>query len=197
MGIKSSLCVRYKSHEYDLKSTLAVWNETNYVFDTFLAILIRATLPITLQVASVNDLSSDAYLALPRSNLGTEYYVMSYIHRGETRYRQGPSQFAIIGSEDGTEVEILGDVLQNFLYVGEFETYQVHIWVQSKRLFLFLYLDVDLDRFIFISEKKNNQRDNTLQEHLPWLPVFQTKVKIILLNIQLHQQMFPITNLVS
>ena len=80
-----------------------------------------------MQVASVNDLSSDAYLALPRSNLGTEYYVMSYIYPSETRYRQGPSQFAIIGSEDGTEVEILGDVLQNFLHVEEFETYQVHI----------------------------------------------------------------------
>ena len=52
---------------------------------------------------------------------------MSYIYPGETRYRQGPSQFAIIGSEDGTEVEILGDVLQNFLHVEEFETYQVHI----------------------------------------------------------------------
>ena len=91
-----------------------------------LAILIRATLPITLQVASVNDLSSDAYLAIPRSSLGTEYYVMSYIYPSETRYTQGPSQFAIIGSEDDTVVEILGDVLQNLLYIEEFETYQVH-----------------------------------------------------------------------
>ncbi len=73
---------------------------------TFAGILVTSDMPITLQVASVNDLSSDAYLALPRSTLGTDYVVTSYLYTGASRFAQGPSQFVVIANHSETTVEV-------------------------------------------------------------------------------------------
>ena len=67
----------------------------------------KSTLPITLQVGSINDLSSDAYLAIPLDSLGEEYWIMSYLFPEQSKYLQGPSQFAVIASEDLTEIELI------------------------------------------------------------------------------------------
>ena len=54
-----------------------------------------------VQAANLNDLSSDAFLVLPTSSLGTEYIVMSYVFTGRsTGQQQGPSTVAIIALED-------------------------------------------------------------------------------------------------
>ncbi len=100
-----------------------------------------ASLPVTLQVASVNDLSSDAYLAIPRSTLGTDYMVVSFLHTEPSRFKQGPSQFVVIASEDDTKVNIQlpnsnytlltelfrlpPDQVEATITLNEFEAYQV------------------------------------------------------------------------
>lgn len=59
-----------------------------------------------MQVASVTDRSSDMYLALPVEALGTQYFVMSYQYKDESKFLQGPSQFAVIATQDDTVLKI-------------------------------------------------------------------------------------------
>ena len=51
---------------------------------------IQASDDISVQAASTNDLSTDAYTALPMTSLGTHYYVITYIYTQESVFNQGP-----------------------------------------------------------------------------------------------------------
>ena len=53
---------------------------------------ITSTKYITVQVASINDYSSDVYMALPTDSLSTNYSVISYVYKGHSLVDQGPSQ---------------------------------------------------------------------------------------------------------
>lgn len=59
-----------------------------------------------MQVASVNEQSSDMYLALPINTWGLEYYALSTLFRGKSKFPQGPSQMAVIAANDDTKVTI-------------------------------------------------------------------------------------------
>ena len=72
----------------------------------FPGLLITATGDVTVQGASINDLSSDAYLALPVDVLGTEYYCISYVYPRDSIFNQGPSEIGVVATQDDTEVEI-------------------------------------------------------------------------------------------
>ncbi|CAD5123116.1 DgyrCDS11490 [Dimorphilus gyrociliatus] len=66
-------------------------------------LMISASEDITVQAGSINDLSSDAYLALPLDTLSKEYYIITYQyiydkHYLGPRHRQGPCQIGIIGT---------------------------------------------------------------------------------------------------
>ena len=71
--------------------------------------LITATGDVTVQGASINDLSTDAFLALPTHVLGTEYVIMSYLYkaRDSSHHAQGPTQFGVIGMFDGTIIRVI------------------------------------------------------------------------------------------
>jgi hypothetical protein len=73
---------------------------------TIPGVYITASKEITVHVASVNGRSSDMHLALPVDTWGTEYYVLSMLFRGEAKFPQGPSQFAVISYQDDTDVII-------------------------------------------------------------------------------------------
>ncbi len=62
-------------------------------------ILVTADATITVQGLSSEHHSSDAFLALPRSGLGTEYVVLSYPSNG--------TNFAVVSTEDNTRVSII------------------------------------------------------------------------------------------
>ncbi len=51
--------------------------------------------------------TSDAFLALPVDVLGNNYYVLSYNSHDATEQNATPSQFAVVATEDDTEVQIL------------------------------------------------------------------------------------------
>ena len=70
----------------------------------FAGIHIEASGDVTVQGASINDLSSDAYLALPTHVLGVDYYTMSYLYKNESTHAQGPTQFAFVGVFDETKI---------------------------------------------------------------------------------------------
>ena len=70
-------------------------------------IRVEASGDITVQAGSINTLTSDGFLALPRTALGQEYYVMSYHYTATSMFHQGPSQFGIVGASDDTRVTIL------------------------------------------------------------------------------------------
>ncbi|KAK2169631.1 hypothetical protein LSH36_8g06014 [Paralvinella palmiformis] len=70
-------------------------------------VLIEATGDIVVQAANINDLSTDAFLVLPTQSLGVEYFVMSYVFPETSVFRQGPSELAIVGTEDHTIVQIV------------------------------------------------------------------------------------------
>ena len=77
-------------------------------------ILVEATGDVTVQGGSTNDMSSDAFLVLPRAALGYEYYVMSYQYeyqptkdaKNKQELVQGPSQFGVVGTRNETRVTI-------------------------------------------------------------------------------------------
>ena len=86
-------------------------------------------------------MSADAYTALPIYALGNEYFAMSYIYKGSSSIRQGPSELGLIAVYDSTRIEIIlpwdGFVIsfpgydvrrsgrQLSLRLNRFETYQV------------------------------------------------------------------------
>ena len=100
-------------------------------------ILIEADGEVTVQGASINDLSTDAFLALPTHVLGTDYYIMSYLFTLESGHAQGPAEFALVGVHDDTDVVITLPVEVDDVTVGkdtdngisitldQFETFQV------------------------------------------------------------------------
>lgn len=104
-------------------------------------VLVTATDDITVQAASINDLTSEAFLAYPTHALGKDYFVMSYHFNheddpkpdGGNRHSQGPSIFGLVGFFPGTKVEITvpGEQTES-IGLGQFETYQVNINRQAK-----------------------------------------------------------------
>jgi hypothetical protein len=69
--------------------------------------LISSSGDVTVQGGSINDLSSDSFLALPSHVLDTSYYVMTYVYISElSRHAQGPTELGIVGVYDNTIVTI-------------------------------------------------------------------------------------------
>ena len=104
-------------------------------------IYISASADIAVQAASITDFSADAYTALPIYALGNEYFAMSYVYKGSSAIRQGPSELGMIGVYDRTNIMIIlprDDFVVSFpgydvrrrgrqlsLTLDRFETYQV------------------------------------------------------------------------
>lgn len=63
---------------------------------------------VTVYALSKADKTSDAFLVLPTSVLGKEYYVMSYNADNSVngQNQKTPSQFALIATQDGTNITI-------------------------------------------------------------------------------------------
>ncbi len=103
-----------------------------------LAVHIVADVPISVYGLNHRFQTTDTYLGLPVSALGTEYRVMGY------RYSQGlMSQFAVIGTEDGTEVTITPTTLTSKFHqpgtpykvrLNAGEVYQVAAHVDAPKL---------------------------------------------------------------
>ena len=107
------------------------------------AVRVTATDEISVQAANINFHSSDAFLALPITSLGTRYYTMSYVYTGESLLMQGPSELAVVAVFPNTGVEILlpsDDIVLGYEGYGvvrdgkkltftlaQYETYQVGI----------------------------------------------------------------------
>ena len=72
----------------------------------FVAIRIISDEPIVLQAATINDLSSDAFLVLPVASLGNEYVVLSYVFPHPSVFQQGPSSVGLVATRDDTKVTI-------------------------------------------------------------------------------------------
>ncbi|MFM8438364.1 MAG: IgGFc-binding protein, partial [Candidatus Kapaibacterium sp.] len=65
---------------------------------------------VTVYAMSQALTTSDAFLVLPTDALGNQYYVMSYTADPSSQASAGtPSQFAIVATEDSTEVRIETD----------------------------------------------------------------------------------------
>ena len=88
---------------------------------------------VTVQAASINDLTSEAFLAYPTHALGTEYYIMSYQFDPATDPKvdgkghfQGPSVFGLVGFYFDTVVEIKIKGQPSIeIILDQFMTYQV------------------------------------------------------------------------
>ena len=64
---------------------------------------------VSVQALNYLDFSTDGYLALPASLLGTEYVVLGYKNSPDTRNPAEPvggTQFAIVATEDNTQVAV-------------------------------------------------------------------------------------------
>lgn len=105
--------VQYRSYElfgYNNNGTFVTPNENERISPR----VFRVTTDRDVAVYALNQAltTSDATLVLPVTTLGTEYYVMSYntdgiLLNGTTLSTQTtPSEFAIVGVEDGTDVTI-------------------------------------------------------------------------------------------
>ena len=70
----------------------------------FAGIHIESSGDITVQGASINDLTTDAFLALPTHVLSVDYYIISYRYMNVSKHRQGPTQFAVVGVHENTKV---------------------------------------------------------------------------------------------
>ncbi len=92
---------------------------------------------ITVQVAELNQRTTDATLVLPKQVLGTHYYVLSYLFVPQSRYQQGPSQMAIVVPENDTQIIIklthedaivFDDIPDNILhhFDGKLLTFEMH-----------------------------------------------------------------------
>ncbi len=97
-------------------------------------LLVTASDDITLQAASINDLTSEAFLAYPTHALGTDYYVMSYHFKQEDdpkgpeghTHTQGPSIFGLVGFWHDTLVKVTVPGEATFtILLHQFQTYQV------------------------------------------------------------------------
>lgn len=98
------------------------------------AIHLESNGTVSLYIHQYFGLRSEASLVLPSAVLGTEYYVMAYTGRS-TNQEEFPSTFAVVASEDDTEVTIsnlaatteggraIGDAVSVMLSQGE--TYQI------------------------------------------------------------------------
>ena len=71
---------------------------------SFAGIHIEASGDITVQGASINDLTTDAFLALPTHVLSVDYYIISYRYMNVSKHTQGPTQFAVVGVHENTKV---------------------------------------------------------------------------------------------
>ena len=69
-------------------------------------VYVEASSDVTVQAASVSDMSTEAYLVLPTAVLGTDHYVVAFVYSGTSPagYQQGPSQLGVVAASDGTRV---------------------------------------------------------------------------------------------
>ncbi len=71
-----------------------------------LGVKVESDLPISVYIHQYSNLRSDASLVLPIEALGTEYFTLNY--RGFNNMgRYYPSECVVVGTEDGTVVEII------------------------------------------------------------------------------------------
>ena len=72
----------------------------------FTGVLVESTGDISVQGASINDLSTDSFLAIPAESLGMDYFIMTYMYKNTSQNSQGPSELAIVATRGSTDVEI-------------------------------------------------------------------------------------------
>lgn len=93
-----------------------------------MAVHLTSDVPVSVYALSHRHQTTDSYLVLPKSVLGTSYRAMSYIDKPL------PSQFAIVGTEDETLLEITttantsnsNDKGKPFrVYIGKGDVYQL------------------------------------------------------------------------
>ncbi|MBK8451224.1 MAG: gliding motility-associated C-terminal domain-containing protein [Saprospiraceae bacterium] len=106
------------------------------------AVKVNTNLPASVYMHQYNELRSDASLVLPVPSLGNSYYIMSYTTY-ENRDDHYPSEFAIVGVEDNTEIEILASAAtkgglsrgtSRKIILNKGQTYQVQGRLSSEDL---------------------------------------------------------------
>lgn len=68
-------------------------------------VLVTSQLPVSVYLHQFHSMRSEATVVLPVSSLGTEYYAMTFSGYQESG-QVFPSEFLLVGVEDGTEVEV-------------------------------------------------------------------------------------------
>ncbi len=131
--IKAGSVVKFSTDDFELYFSREV-RESEKVTDK--GFHIRSVLPVSVYVINAKQISSDGYMAIPYSYLGTEYFHCSYYDCNEAV--EWPGGFVIIGTEDDTKVRIkldgrghsktaggrnLGDVIN--ITLDEMQTYMV------------------------------------------------------------------------
>ncbi len=71
-----------------------------------LAVHVTAAAPVTVYGLEDLDYSTDGFTALPVSAIGTDYYALGYEAEPEQAPESEPSEFEVVGTQDGTTVTI-------------------------------------------------------------------------------------------
>lgn len=84
------------------------WRQNMDEIPTLLSFHLTTAEEVTVYAHNQGNKSSDAFLVLPTPSLGKDYFVMSYKSDGYFPSSSGrtPSQFAIVATEDNTNVKI-------------------------------------------------------------------------------------------
>ena len=106
----------------------------------FSGILIKSSGPVTVQCASINELSSEAFLALPVEALGCRHQVMTYVYKNSPiAHEQGPALIGLVAAYDNTSISITlpnGTLSITNVTLDRYQTYQVRLSYKIKEALL-------------------------------------------------------------